>query len=232
MRFDLFVNSCPLALKRVNNSAMTSQYDYRPKFKDISIGASKKKKRPGGGAAPSSETEDGVIICEHKGCDATGDFKSPKHGGGHHNFCQRHAAEYNKKWNFFDGMTESEAKSFSKSAAYGHRKTWKFGTGPVNAKSRLRSGDPRMFAHIHGADEAAIKSAQKKTGRTRLQIRALTDLDLPETASPSEIRERYSDYVKRFHPDVNGGDRSSEHKLASVIKAFKTLKAAGLTQDD
>ncbi|MFC6198112.1 J domain-containing protein [Ponticaulis profundi] len=208
---------------------MTSEYDYRVKFKDISIGASKKKRRGGKGAASEPETD--TITCEHKGCDAPGDFKSPKHGGGFHNFCQRHAAEYNKSWNFFDGMTDSEAKAFSKSAAYGHRKTWKFGTGPVNEKSKLRSGDPRMWAGIHGADAAAIKSAQKKSGRTRLQVRALADLDLPETATALEIRERYSEYVKRFHPDVNGGDRSSEQKLASVIKAFKTLKAAGLTQE-
>ena len=206
---------------------MTSEYDYRPKFKDISIGAS--KKRRGGASGPAAEPD--TLVCEHKGCDQTGDFKSPKHGGGFHQFCQRHAAEYNKQWNFFDGMTDSEAKAFSKSAEYGHRKTWKFGTGPIGSKGKLRSGDPRMWAGIHGADEAKIKAAQKKTGRTRLQIRALTDLDLPETAAPIEIRERYSDYVKRFHPDVNGGDRSSEHKLASVIKAFKTLKAAGLTQD-
>lgn len=210
---------------------MSSEYDYTPKFKDISIGASKKRKRGGAGAA-SNAPDDEEKICEHKGCDTPAGFKSPKHGGGFHNFCQRHAAEYNKKWNFFDGMTESEAKSFAADASYGHRKTWKFGTGPVNAKSKLRSGDPRMFAHIHGADENAIRAAQKKSGRTRLQIRALNDLDLPENATPTEIRERYSDYVKRFHPDVNGGDRSSEHKLASVIKAFKTLKAAGLTQED
>lgn len=203
---------------------MTSEYDYRPKFKDISIGASKKKGR---GGAASSDEETG--ICESKGCDAKAEHKSPKQNGGYHNFCQRHAAEYNKSYNFFDTMSDSEAKAFSTSAAYGHRKTWKFGTGPVNTKSRLRTGDPRMFAHIHGADEAAIRSAQKKTGRTRLQIRALADLDLSETATPAEIRERYSDYVKKFHPDVNGGDRSSEHKLTAVIKAFKTLKAAGLT---
>lgn len=209
---------------------MSSAYEYRPKFKDISIGASKRKR--GGGAKSDSDSESGEIICEHKGCDALGDFKSPKHGGGHHQFCQRHAAEYNKKWNFFDGMTESEAKAFAKSGEYGHRKTWKFGTGPVGAKSKLRSGDPRMWAGIHGADEEVMKSARKQTGRTRLQVRALVDLDLAETAGPTEIRERYSEYVKKFHPDANGGDRSSEHKLARVIKAFKTLKAAGLTQDD
>lgn len=209
---------------------MTSAYEYRPKFKDISIGAS--KKRRGGSKATASEPETEDVVCEHEGCDAPGEFKSPKHGGGHHNFCQRHAAEYNKKWNFFDGMTESEAKAFANQASYGHRKTWKFGTGPVGEKSKLRSGDPRMWAASHGVDEAALKASRKQTGRTRLQVRALADLDLPEDANPVQIRERYSDYVKKFHPDANGGDRSSEHKLARVIKAFKTLKAAGLTQED
>lgn len=208
---------------------MTSDYEYKPKFKDISIGASKKRRGAGKGAAAAPDSD--VIICEHKGCDAVAQHQCPKHGGGMHNFCQRHAAEYNKSFNFFDGMSDSQAKAFSSSAAYGHRKTWKFGTGPVGTKSKLRSGDPRMFGAIHGADEQAIKSAQRKTGRTRLQIRALNDLDLTENATANEIRERYSDYVKRFHPDMNGGDRSSEHKLADVIKAFKTLKAAGLTQD-
>ena len=204
---------------------MSSAYEYRPKFKDISIGASKKNAK--GAAATPEQT-----VCEHKGCDAAGDCKSPKHGGGHHNFCQRHASEYNKKWNFFDGMTESEAKAFSKSAEYGHRKTWKFGTGPVGQKSKLRSGDPRIWAGIDGVNEHAIRASKKTAGRTRLQVRALGDLDLPENATALQIRERYSDYVKKFHPDANGGDRSSEHKLARVIKAFKTLKAAGLTQED
>jgi curved DNA-binding protein CbpA len=34
--------------------------------------------------------------------------------------------------------------------------------------------------------------------------------------------------LKRLHPDANGGDRSTEDKLARVIKAFKVLKAAKL----
>ena len=70
---------------------MTSAYEYRPKFKDISIGASKSKKKKGG-AASGASVDAGETICEHKGCDAPGDFKSPKHGGGFHQFCQRHGA--------------------------------------------------------------------------------------------------------------------------------------------
>jgi DnaJ-class molecular chaperone len=34
--------------------------------------------------------------------------------------------------------------------------------------------------------------------------------------------------VKRFHPDSNGGDRSTEQKLTRVLKSYKVLKAAKL----
>jgi curved DNA-binding protein CbpA len=39
---------------------------------------------------------------------------------------------------------------------------------------------------------------------------------------------RYAEYVRRFHPDSNKGDRSSEDKLQRVLRAGKLLKAAGL----
>ena len=201
---------------------------------DMSISSAKKKTNRGRrGMSGASETS--TKVCEHPGCEEAGLYRAPKAPDvldDYYWFCQQHVREYNLKWNFFDGMTESEAKAFSKSAEYGHRKTWKFGTGPVGQKSKLRSGDPRIWAGIDGVNEHAIRASKKTAGRTRLQVRALGDLDLPENATALQIRERYSDYVKKFHPDANGGDRSSEHKLARVIKAFKTLKAAGLTQED
>ena len=64
--------------------------------------------------------------------------------------------------------------------------------------------------------------------RSSLQVRALRELDLEPDAAPPEIRARYAEYVRRFHPDSNKGDRSSEHKLERVIRAGKLLKASGL----
>ena len=60
------------------------------------------------------------------------------------------------------------------------------------------------------------------------QPQALADLDLADTAEKAEIRVRYTELVKKCHPDSNGGDRSAEHKLQRVLKAWKTLKKAGL----
>ncbi len=171
-------------------------------------------------------------VCDYKGCDLPGDYKSPKHGGGFYKFCQRHAAEYNKKWNFFDGMTEEEVKDFNEAARHGHKQTWKVGTGPVSGKKAAAKLDPRNWRGRELFEDGMTSAArQQARGRTRLETRALNELDLPETATAAEIRARYADYVRRFHPDSNAGDRSSEEKLARVIRAWKVLKESGATKD-
>ena len=62
-----------------------------------------------------------------------------------------------------------------------------------------------------------------------MQIRALELLNLDASATLHEIKARYKELVKRFHPDANGGDRGAEERLKQVIKAYGVLRAAGLT---
>ena len=47
-------------------------------------------------------------------------------------------------------------------------------------------------------------------------------------ADPSKVRRRYAELVKRYHPDANDGDRSSEEHLGRVIAAYQILKNAGM----
>jgi hypothetical protein len=187
-----------------------------------------------------------VQRCEHKGCDELGLCKAPKPFSSrvvqvpgqkaapedHYWFCQRHAAEYNESFDFFEGMTEDEITAFQASAGHGHKPTWRFGGGPVGAEGRAaRMNNPRgwkgakdwLYNGHTGKGEAAVAR-----GRTRLQIRALDEMGLPHSAEPAQVRERYGALVKQYHPDSNGGDRSMEHRLHVVIRAFKALKASGL----
>ena len=83
-----------------------------------------------------------------------------------------------------------------------------------------------MFGeHQRGARPAA--TPDRRHGK--LELRALAELDLEPGVAGAAIRSRYLALVKRFHPDSNGGDRSSEQKLQRVIRAYKTLQAAKLT---
>ena len=76
------------------------------------------------------------------------------------------------------------------------------------------------------AAEAASHTHQRRLGK--IERAAMSDLDLDANADGATIRARYTEMLRRFHPDVNGGDRTAEDKLQRVIKAYKTLKAAGL----
>ncbi len=210
--------------------------DYRVKFVDIRV-------NPPGGRRKKGES---ARRCEQKGCDDQGICKAPKPFAARtvqvpgqreaeedsYWFCQRHAAEYNRSYDFFEGMTESEITAFQASAGFGHKPTWRFGGGPVGAAGRgAQMNNPRSW---RGARDwlyngpGSTAGQQRVRERTRLQIRALDEMGLPHSAAPAVIRERYGMLVKQYHPDSNGGDRSMEHRLAIVIRAFKALKASGL----
>ena len=51
-------------------------------------------------------------------------------------------------------------------------------------------------------------------------------LGLKDDADLHMVRRRYSELVRRYHPDRNGGDRSHENKLGQVIAAWQTLRKA------
>lgn len=209
---------------------------YRVKFVDIRVNP------------PGGRRKGGAYVqrCEHKGCDELGLCKAPKPFAArviqvpgqtvaeqdHHWFCQRHAAEYNQTYDFFDGMTEDEITAFQASAGFGHKPTWKFGGGPIGAAGRAARMNPRGWRGakdwLYNGHVGKGDGTQPERGRTRLQTRALDEMGLPHNAEAAQIRERYGILVKQYHPDSNGGDRSMEHRLTVVIRAFKALKASGL----
>lgn len=211
--------------------------EYRVKFIDVRVNP------------PGGRRKGGAFVqrCEHKGCDELGVCKAPKPFAARtiqvpgqkvttedcHWFCQRHAAEYNETYDFFDGMTEAEITEFQASAGFGHKPTWRFGGGPVGAAGRAaRMNNPRSWRGAkdwlyngHTGDRAQRDPAHD---RTRLQKRALDEMGLPHNAQAAQVRERYGALIKQYHPDSNGGDRSMEHRLHVVIRAFKALKSSGI----
>lgn len=60
-------------------------------------------------------------------------------------------------------------------------------------------------------------------------VRALETLGLDETASAAAIKRQYRELLKRYHPDLNGGNRSFEKLVGQITIARNTLKEAGLT---
>jgi hypothetical protein len=75
---------------------------------------------------------------------------------------------------------------------------------------------------------AATRPRERKDGRSLSSEdrRALKTLDLDLDASRGDLRRRYSERVRQYHPDRNGGDRSFEKKLRAVIDAYQWLKTS------
>ena len=221
---------------------MATAFQYRPKFVDIRV----RPPKEGEPDAPPDvhELKPGERRCEHPGCLAAASTRAPKSReriDEHYWFCQPHAAEYNRSWNFFAGMSPGEQEAFRDDALTGHRPTWqfkasrlsreaaafaaKFGSGAAGKGAGAYADAFGMFGGA-GAGPRAQPQARRSLGR--LESRALAELDLDDAADRTTIRTRYLDLVKRFHPDSNGGDRSTEAKLQRVIRAYKTLQAAKL----
>jgi hypothetical protein len=203
---------------------MSEAFNYKPRFKDIRI------KPPKDEPAPEER------VCEWPGCKKHGDSKAPKSSDNlreFYFFCQSHASEYNKSWNFFEGMSENAAQAYRDSAAYGHRPTW--GWRNTHSSSAQASKASRDFGDgfsdpygVFGDRQEAHKDAPQEKSMGRLQSKALETMNLAPEVKPAVVRKRYAELVKRYHPDANGGDRSSEEHLGRVIAAYQILKNAGM----
>jgi hypothetical protein len=170
--------------------------------------------------------------CEWHGCKEKATNKAPKARGGekeYWNFCLKHARDYNQSYNFFSGMSDAAVMAFQKDALTGHRPTWKMGTGKRNIKPDLSAFGTRDDPF--GLFGEGMRNEQKQQTEKR-QIRnaerkALDRLGLDVGATPQQVKVRFKELVKQFHPDVNGGDRSTEDRLVEVIQSYNYLKSAG-----
>ncbi|MEM9168930.1 MAG: J domain-containing protein [Pseudomonadota bacterium] len=175
--------------------------------------------------------------CEREGCAEKAVVcvsKSPREPNQKIWLCAEHAAEHNKKWNYFDGMSAGEAEAARHANIYGDRPTWAMGKNE-RASAAARTRGPAEMDDAHGVftDAAAKFVASRgayRDGRklSKLQEKAFQTLDLKPSATKSEIKKRYAELVRRFHPDSNDGDRSAETQLQEAVKAHGILKKAGI----
>jgi hypothetical protein len=208
---------------------MPTAFSYRPRFVDIRVRPPKVEAEP---AEDVHALEPGERPCDHQGCRAAASTRAPKSRdlpNDHYWFCQAHAAEYNRSWNFFAGMSEGEMRDkIADDLATGGRPTWSFKAGARNREAAAARGVFRDAFGIFGTARANDERAAFERRLGKLERAALADLDLDATATGPTVRARYIELVKRCHPDANGGDRSAEHKLQRVIRAYKTLRKAKL----
>nr|WP_299849725.1 J domain-containing protein [Sphingomonas bacterium] len=174
-------------------------------------------------------------MCMEPGCDQPGEFRAPPADGPvidgegprpYRWFCLDHVRAFNARYNFFTGMTVDEIHDAQRPFAGWERETRAFA---ANAGDR----PPRWADFSDPLDAIAGRFGQRvaterKDGRplSGEDRRSLGVLGLDVDADRGALRRRYSELVRRYHPDRNGGDRSHEAMLQKVIGAYQQLRKA------
>jgi hypothetical protein len=178
-----------------------------------------------------AQPEKKVRPCARAGCQGEGGYRvtrSRENLGDYIWLCLEHAREHNESWDFFRGMDEKSIESFRNDAITGHRPTWPLGkrTARMHNPHGIRVEDD-FGAFQNDAEPHSPRRPERIL--SRLQMMAFDTLHLPHSATLIEIKARYKELVKRYHPDANGGDRGAEERLKQVIKAYGVLRASGMT---
>ena len=169
--------------------------------------------------------------CDYGGCNEHGEFQAKTKSAAKFFYCLNHIKEFNKNYNFFEGMSEEEIIDYQISAIIGHRPTWKSGTNPhANYFSKFAKNDGGAFDDpfdLFEKDKTSKYERQSKIKKGKISEKAYKLLDFSSLSSKSDIRKKFKEVVKSLHPDTNGGDNSQEDLLKEVISAYKTLKSQG-----
>ena len=143
-----------------------------------------------------------VRLCDRHGCDKPGRHpapKSPNHPDRWY-FCEDHAAEYNRRWNYFEGLSAEDAaarEADEKRDANGYRQATHYAWGGPGDGTRSRD-----------------------------EMRALDALGLESDADFKAIRSAYRRLAKASHPDSAPGDAEAATRFQAVQAAYEILRKA------
>lgn len=150
----------------------------------------------------SERAAEKVRLCDRHGCDEPGNCPAPKSPNNPDRwyFCQKHAAEYNSGWDYFEGLTKEEAEQ-------------------REARERRDAGGFRQSAHHEWAGSG-------DGTRTRDELRALEFFGLEPDADFDAVKQAWRKVAKETHPDVRPGDAEAADQFAKGQAAFNVLKTA------
>ena len=168
-------------------------------------------------------------FCEMPGCTARANHKAPKHRGlnEYYHFCVDHIREYNKAWNFFEGMAAHEVEEHMHKSRYGDRPTWKYGVEGGDPEEILRA---KAQSFHQGSDEERPHESRRDNNfaadKNSAEFEAMAIMGLEPPITLDAIKKRYKELAKKHHPDLNHGCAKSEELLKQINMSYTILKLA------
>jgi hypothetical protein len=143
-----------------------------------------------------------VRLCDRHGCAEPGACPAPKSPNSPDRwyFCEKHAAEYNRGWNYFEGLNEEEAAR--------------------------REAEERRDASGFTESRHHQWAGPGDGTRSRDEMRALDVLDLEPDADFEAIRTAWRRLAKENHPDVAPNDAEAAKRFQAIQAAYEVLRTA------
>ena len=163
-------------------------------------------------------------ICDWDNCKELGEYRAPVEKDNSKKFrmlCLKHVKEFKKNWNYFSGMNDNQILNFLKSDMTWHKPTQSF------------SSSDNFFKILWNntlkdeSDKKKIKSELNYMRQFKFDhkdIKAFEILGLTVGMKWIKVQERFKTLVKRFHPDMNSGNKKYEEKLKLITLAYTQLK--------
>ena len=162
-----------------------------------------------------------IKYCEWKNCNSKGVYRAPKNRENLREFrwfCLEHIREYNKKWNYFSGLSQEEIEKELKADFTWHLPTW-----PMNGKHTYDLNDELEILKNNKIYIKKNKDNKNKGIKNNNINTAFEKLNLTLDSSLQDIKRQYKVLVKKYHPDANKNNIKSNNKLIEINEAYKII---------
>ena len=146
-------------------------------------------------------------ICDWNNCFDTGEYKAPIEKDNSKRYrllCLAHVKEFNKNWNYFKGMDDEHIRSSDNF----FKVLWNNTLKDEFDKTKLRGEYNHMNQFKFDAND----------------IKAFSILGVSVGQKWEQIQDQFKTLVKKFHPDINLGNKEYEEKLKLITLAYTQLK--------
>jgi curved DNA-binding protein CbpA len=163
-------------------------------------------------------------ICDWNNCLEIAEYKAPIEKDNSKKYrllCLNHVKQFNKNWNYFSGMNDDQIFSFLKSDMVWHKPTQSFSSSDNFFKVLWNN------ALKDELDRSKLKSQFDHMNQFSFDsndIKAFSILGVSIGLKWEKIQNKFKTLVKKFHPDINLGNKKYEEKLKLITLAYTQLK--------
>tara|TARA_Y100001935_G_scaffold67659_1_gene56740 strand:- start:330 stop:866 length:537 start_codon:yes stop_codon:yes gene_type:complete len=156
-------------------------------------------------------------ICSNPKCKEMGVYPAPKSREQLREylyFCINCIRDFNKSWNYFEGLNEQELEVEIRKSVTWDRPSWKFGT------KNMTYDFEKAFKKFENQNYKRNKQALDK----KLE-NAFIVLGLSHDTSIKEVKTKYKFLAKKWHPDVQCENKSKNNKdkFINITNAYKII---------